>query len=191
MVKPTTEQLCELHRRIEAGIVTRASLQAFLEQGKPSLKPVPDTSGLRIIKVMVKASDPRWQRIDPKAYAYCNENARTSDFPVHATDREVTVVIFPPNYFANDPSNEDVRAEIERRNLMHPDRAVTETVLDKLKDELAEEPLAGICGVVPSGTNGSSIVGCVLEDAGGRCLDLDGLQSRWRRYYRFAAVVSE
>ncbi|MFA6475762.1 MAG: hypothetical protein WCV88_06275 [Patescibacteria group bacterium] len=192
-MKPTIEQLAELHLQITAGTVTRASLQTFLEQGKAaeSLKPVPDTNGLRIIKVMVRGSDSRWSKIEPGRYAYCNETARTGDFPVDPTDREVTVAIFPANYFDRNPTNEALRAEIERRNLTHPDRAVTETTLDVLKDELADKPTVGVCGVVQSDTDGDSIVGYVYEVADGRRLSLIGLRLDWPRDCQFVAVVSE
>lgn len=190
-MKPTVEQLAELHLQITAGTITRASLHAFLVQGKPSLKPVPNTNGLRVIKVMVRGSDSRWQRIEPSKYVYCHETARTGDLPVDPTDREVTIAIFPPEYFDHNPTNAEVRAEIERRKLMHPDWAVTETVLDELKAELADKPTAGICGVVQSDANGHSLVGCVREHADGRNLDLNDLHRRLLRLYQFVAVVSE
>lgn len=45
--------------------------------------------------------------------------------------------------------------------------------------------------MVQSDTNGNSIVGYVNENANGRNLNLNNLQNRWNRNYRFAAVVSE
>lgn len=192
MAKPTVEQLAELHRQIEAGIVTRVSLQSFLEQGKPEeSRPVPDTTGLEIVKIRVNGDDPRWSKIEPKRYAYCNENARTGDFPIRPGKRMVKVALFPTNYFAGNPSNEEILAEIKRRNLRDPDRAITETLLDAKKGELADSPIVGVCGVVQSDAGGGSVVGCVSEDADGRDLHLNDLRSRWYRDCRIAAVVSE
>jgi hypothetical protein len=192
MAKPTVEQLCEFFRQIEAGIVTRVSLQDFLEQGKPEeSRPQPNTEGLEVFTIKLNGSASRWQRIVRKDYAYCAESARTGDFPVKPGEREVKVALFPANYFDHDPSNEEIMAEIKRRNLNDPDRAVTETILDERKDELAESPIVGVCGVVQSDTNGNSIVGYVNENANGRNLNLNNLQNRWNRNYRIAAVVSE
>lgn len=193
MAKPTVEQLCEFFRQIEAGVVTRVSLQDFLEQGKPEeSRPQPNTEGLEVFTVKLNGSDRRWQRIDPKDYAFCFENARTGDFPVKPGEREVTVALFPQNYFDHDPSNEEIKVEIARRNLHDPDRAITETLLDsRSKADLAESPIVGVCGVVQSGAFGYSVVGYVRGDGGGRYLLLRHLQLRWLRSFRFAAVVSE
>lgn len=192
MAKPTVEQLCEFFRQIEAGIVTRVSLQDFLEQGEPEeSRPVPNIEGLEVFQIRLNGSDRRWQRIDPKDYAFCEQTARTGDFPVKPGERTVTVALFPANYFAGNPSNEEILAEIKRRNLHDPDRAVTETILDERKAELADSPIVGVCGVVQSDTDGYSLVGYVHEYADGRHLRLFDLRGRWDRDCRIAAVVSE
>lgn len=154
------------------------------------LKTVPDISNsFRVLTVRVRGSDPRWSKIESRRYAYCSSKVRPDDFLVDPTDREVVVAVFPPNYFDN-PSNEQVIDEIARRNMKNPDRAVTETVLDVLKDELAGNPTVGICGI-RSEADGDSAVGIVSGSARGRDLDIRALQSHWARLCQFIAVVSE
>lgn len=190
MAKPTVEQLCEFFRQIEAGIVTHASLQDFLGQGKPAES---DTTGLEIVEIEVNGDDSRWGKIIRNEYAHCDDgNPRTGDFPVKPGKRVVKVALFPANYFPGNPSNEQIIVEIARRSLMRPDRAITETLLDsRSKAELAESPIVGICGLVQSDADGSSVVGCIRGSADGRSLLLSHPQGWWRRSCRFAAVVSE
>lgn len=154
-------------------------------------KPAPDITGLEVVELEVDGSAARWGKIEPKRYAYCDPNARTGDFPVKPGKRMVKVAIFPSNYFGHDPSNEEILAEIKRRNLSDPDRAVTETILDERKAELADSPIVGVCGVVRSGAGGGSVAGVVSGGSRGRDLDLLGLQDGWGRGVRIAAVVSE
>jgi hypothetical protein len=156
-----------------------------------TLKPTPYTSGLRVLKIMVRGSDSRWQRIDPMQYLVCNDTLCIADFPVNPTDREVTVVIFPANYFDQNPTDEEVGAEIARRNLTRPDRAITETTFDAIMDECENKLTIGVCGVARSEGVDSSVVGYVYQNALGRYLNVHVIHNYWYRHCRFLAVVSE
>ena len=151
-------------------------------------KPVQDTAGLEVFEIEVDGDDPRWSKIEPSKYVYCNDSARTGDFPVKPGRRIVKYVLLP---FAFDGSNQQVIDDTISRNLTRPDRAITETILDARKDECAQKPIIGVCGVVQSGTDGRSIVGGVYEGAGGRYLGLYDLHGYWNRSCQFVAVVSE
>lgn len=154
--------------------------------GEVSMDPIID--GLEVFEIEVDGDDPRWSKIEPSKYTYCNESACTGDFPVKPGKRIVKYVLLP---FAFDPTNREIIDDTARRNLTRPDRAVTETILDAHKAGCVEKPIVGVCGPVQSAMV-DFIVGYVREGAGGRRLSLGFLHSSyWSRHYRFVAVVSE
>lgn len=151
-------------------------------------KPAQIIDGLTVYEIEVDGDDPRWSKIEPSKYAYCNNTARTGDFPNRPGKRIVRYVLLP---FAFDPTNQQIIDDTARRNLTRPDRAITETILDARKAECVDKPIVGVSGVVQSDTNGHSVVGCVREDADGRDLVLDALRNYWGQDCQFVAVVSE
>lgn len=198
-MKPTMKQLHELHLQIEAGIATQESMEEFLERGRGS---VPDTCHLRTFTIEVRGSDPKWRTIDHSRYLIFEEDeVAAGDFPVDYHDRIVTVALFPAGYYRHDPSNREIMAEMKRRRLKLPDRAVTETVFDRLKNEVAPSSwdcTVGICGKVRTDVRGRGTVGTIgqeLEMTGlGSCrrtISIDALTKLWGRHGQFIAVVDE
>lgn len=143
--------------------------------------------------VEVDYDDERWQLILPANYAYCYEAARTGDFPLRHTGGrwKIGYAWFPAYYFNDGPSNEEIVREIELRNGIRPDRAISETVMDILKAELGENSVVAVCGVVQANTDAELVVGCVDESRYGRRYSLSHLRYRWYRSDSVLVVVSE
>lgn len=169
-------------------VITHLIQCAGLIKRKPIINGFSDVNYIE-----VDYDDPRWQRIYKKRYAFCNQTSRTGDFPLRHTGGKFKIgyTWIPSNYFDHNPSNEEIMREIKYRNCSRPDRAISETVLDTIENELIKNSSAAICGIVQINTNDHPVVGCVDMDENGRSLNLYRLCSRWNRFDQFLVVVSE
>lgn len=150
-------------------------------------KPIID--GLEVRYVEVNGNDPRWSgKIDFRRYFVCEEEADSDDFPVEPGMWLVHYVLLP--YQRGNTLSQE-RARINLLNFECPNRAITETALDALVAECAEDTIIGICGVIKvSSSQFYSTIGCVSEGLAGRSLELTGLGFRPNQDSKFVAVVS-
>ena len=134
--------------------------------------------------VVVNPSDQRWREIDRSHYVYVDSDLTVDHFPVSGSAGEVTMTYVT---FDHEPTTQEVLDEFQRRGLKRPDRAQTETFLDKHPEERQKYPVIGLCGSV-AGRDGNRGVAFVRAYSNGVSLDWDGLGSGWGQDCRFLAV---
>ena len=167
MARITTDQISELLAQDKAGTTTRENLQAYLRNPKACLPkgdaplPAPNLDGFFEV------------------------------FEVKVGGHTIKCTWIPANYFASDPTNQEVMDETARRHFRCSSQEVASAVFDLKREEMTANPSVAIDGQVQTGAGGGQVVGCVCEGAGGRGLSLSDLQAYWSRRCRFLVVVSK
>lgn len=152
----------------------------------------PIIDGLEVFEIEVDGDDRRWGSVDRNRYHFCNGYIRIEDFPVKPGKRLVRYVLLS---FGFKPTNQQVMDEIVQRKLIHPDRAITESILNKSILKACEpvhssEGIAGICGTVNPDFPGSL---ATVHKVGSRmyAIYVQAQYSWCAGIYKFIAVVSE
>ena len=130
-----TRRAAELMRRVDEGSVpfdfAMEGLQQLIERS--------------VFTFEVNFDDPRWRAFPFQGtYSYVNPDLRLEHFLENRTGRaKVTVKLIT---FDQDISYEVYLKECQKRGLIIPDRAITETFLDKFDEELKERWIISPCG---------------------------------------------
>lgn len=133
----------------------------------------------------VDYDDSQWKTIDESRYSYVNDMT-VDDFPIEQTGKQT--VYFQELKFDHDPTDDEVLAEMERKDCRQPNRAEVETAIQRYTSEqLGAHSRVGLVGPAVLRSGGLSRA-CVIGRGRGVSLRWDWAEDRWRRYCRFVAV---
>ncbi len=169
--------LADLMHKLQHGVRTSDQLDRFLKGQNPF--------AVLFTMVVDYASD-RWKSINKALYSFVDGGLTVADFPIRGTG--TAEVEYDYITFDHEPTTQEVFDEVERRgNCRMPDRAETETFLEKNTEERKQAPVIALCGTL-SDRGGDCGVAFFSASAGGVRLGWGWLDFRWGQNCRFLVV---
>lgn len=129
--------------------------------------------------VSVNYDDPRWSEV--KGEDFVSVEPPITDYVFWPAYHGQACVVMEYIVFVIEPTGREVLDEMKRRGLRAPDRAETETFLDKFPDEQKKFPIVSLCGTKVGGPEPDRTydITCICAREGGRYLDF-----YWRDHCR-------
>lgn len=169
--------LADLMHKIQHGVRTPDQLDRFLKGQNPFAV---------LFTMAVDYASERWESINRAIYAFVADGLTVKDFPIRGTG--TAEVTYDYVTFDHEPTTQEVFDEVERRgDARMPDRAESETFLEKNPEERKQAPVIALCGSFTH-RDGFRDVAYVDASADGVRLHWNWVDRRWNQYCRFLVV---
>lgn len=186
MAKPTFEQMQEFFCQVGDEVATRTNFQDYLNSTRKHIARI-----VSLFRATVDRSKPEWtQELDASRYAFIDPRFKLEHLPLTgsvATEEEFVDLDF--SGFDGSLTTQKILDEAARQGFMRLDRAASESSFEVQPTGPDSRPIVCFCHHEWT-ESGDEVVGCVVENAGGRGLRVIRLDDRWGRGYcvfRFGA----